>query len=248
MIFQGYCTNAQQDTGFANETYLIFSTQPVFTNFKEEKISNLLYTGGGLSFSNTSEEYHKNWRFRIENFSVTFTYSQPYTKSSQAFNPRINLGGWAYKKLIDLPEKRLFAGPSIYGISNVKIVPELANSSVSVELIPFLQVGGWYEQDVKILKRDFVAFTRLDFPIYGYMWRLPKFGLSGFDALGSSHRPFWRFQRINWEFGVERKLPNLPNRWRLSYRWEFYHYKENEVFSTYTFYHYLGVSWLLRTK
>ena len=252
ICFTALVTFAQEDSikvkKTAKEEYLIFSNFPVFTNSKEQKISNLLYSGPGFGFANASEAYRENWRFRILNLSGVFTYQQPYTQTSQVFNPRLDIGFWTYKKWYEDDFQRLFAGASIYSLLNAKVIPELGNSSISAELFPFIQIPIWYERQVKLLKRDFTGFAKFEFPLYGYFFRLPKFAVSGLDGIGSFHAPFWRFQRTNFEFGLERKLPNLPNKWRIAYQWEFYHYTENEVFETHTVYHYLKISWLLRRK
>lgn len=258
--FLGYSFCLIALVGFANTDstkkfypeFLIFENYAIYNNVKDQKISNLLYSGAGLGFGNSSEQYRDSWRLRLLQAAGMFTFMQPYTKTTQVFNPRIDIGFWAYYDLqnfgIGNSNSKIFSGGSIYLIGNFKIIPNLGNSLLHAEVIPFLQIPLWLEKNITLKNKPFVLFSKLDLPLYGYLFQIPAYSLPGFDFLNRSHLPFWRFQRVNLEVGLQRQLPNLPNQWRLSYQWEFYHFKKNEVFHNYTVYHYLKLAWMLKRK
>ncbi len=157
------------------------------------------------------QSHFENLGFNSFN-QLTFQYLRPVHETAQ--------GG------------RIYAGGELGLLGNVRLLPAIGNSSLNLDFVPSLSAVGRYEREASLpfMKRKVQLEASLRLPLANYVMRIPSYALSGLDGSSTSFAPIGDFTRVVTEIGISNAFGNNnPNRWALSYQWDFYAYRDIEV-------------------
>ncbi len=222
----------------------------VFSRLLDQRMSNLHYTGPGLSLAFSryviSPKHHSALSFA----RLGFQYAQPAHEGTQVYNPAFGLRYMHMRKINARWPFDLYVGGQADAMANIRIIPSLSNSSVFSDMVAELQPKGQIQFIPYLFDREWPIDLSLSFSLLAYGVQLPEYatifqiGEDGRSRINDADlfllHPgnyahltsgiFW-----NDSFGGERN----PNRFRLGYVWDYYRISGRHGLSVYNARHQL---------
>lgn len=205
----------------------------VFSRLLDQRMSNLHYTGPGLSLAFSryviSPEHHSALSFA----RIGFQYAQPAHEGTQVYNPAFGIRYMHMRKMKGSWPFTLHLGGQADVFANIRIIPALSNSSMFSDVVMEVQPRGQIEIVPYLFDREWPIDFSLSFSLLAYGLQLPEYatifqiGEDGSSRMNDAdilllHPGNYAHlvSGIFWHdsFGGERN----PNRFRLGYVWDYY--------------------------
>jgi len=235
----------------AEETsYLILETSATYSNSQDLSTSNQIYNGGGLGLSIGEFKETPNLIKDCEAIGLVNNFI-----SSQGgvtgFDWTVT-GNYGHLFILNKEVKqdwRVAVGPKIDFLTQVRFMPSLGNSSLHWDGMLSLGAAARVDRTVRLplIKKDVQFYSEAHLPLIAYLNR-PNHGIPGWDvqhALGY----LGRMNRLETEFGIITPIrKDNPNLFRISYNWDMFRYRDNDIYKVVTGHHALSFALLVNLR
>lgn len=195
-----------------------------WSNVQDTRMSPLIYDGpGGGGYWSTLKQ--KSQWTEITSFSFRYNLLNGPTEILEGtyINPAASFETVFLRKLAD---PRWQAGGSISVFYQARFYDKLENDASNHDFISSIGFDLLFEQAFRFRGRDAWISSRLQAPVFSYLFRIPDYNISGLSHIWA---PPWQFQKLSLETSLIRKMKySLENRWSVGYVWDFYHLNEPE--------------------
>jgi hypothetical protein len=231
-------------------SYLVLETGLTYSNNQDLSTSNQIYNGAGLGLS-------------IGEFKETPNVIKDYEAIGLVNNFISSQGGvtgfdWTvttnYGHLFILNKDvekdwRIAVGPKLDFLTQVRFIPSLGNSSIHWDGMLSLGAAARVDRTIRLplIKKDVGFYGEAHLPLVGYLNR-PNYAIPGWDV-EHTFGYLGRMNRLETEFGIITPIrkDNL-NLFRISYNWDVFNYRDNDVYKVVTGHHALSFALLVRLR
>lgn len=233
-----------------NQTaFLILETAATYSNNQDLSTSNQLYNGPGVGLSlSTFKETPKALRdYEVLGLGTNFIQSQGGV-SGYDFTIAMNYG---YLFIVEQKPKdwRIAVGPKLDFLTQVRLLLPLGNSAGHWDGLLTLGAAARVDKTIQLplIHKDVQFYSEAHLPIAGYINR-PSYGIPGWEVIHQAAYIGNMF-RLETESGIIFPIGrNNNNAFRISYNWDFFRYRDNEVYRVITGHHALGFGLMVRMR
>lgn len=231
-------------------SYFVLETSATYSNNQDLSTSNQIYTGGGVGLS-------------IGSFKETPKVIKDFETIGVVSNFISSQGGvtgfdWTitsnYGHLFILNKDveqdwRVAVGPKVDFLTQVRLIPSLGNSSAHWD--GMFSLGGTARVDrtvrLPLIKKDVGFYGEAHLPLLAYLNR-PNYAIPGWD-IQHSLGYLGRMNRLETEFGIITPIrKDNANLFRLSYNWDVFRYRDNDIYKVVTGHHAVSFALLVRLR
>ena len=231
-------------------SYLVLETAATYSSNQDLSTSNQIYSGAGVGLS-------------LGQFKETPNTIRDYEAIGLVSNFISSQGGvsgydWTvtmnYAHLFILNKEveqnwRIAVGPKVDFLTQVRLLPSLGNSSAHWD--GMFSLGGAARVDrtirLPLIKKDVAFYGEAHLPLVGYLNR-PNYGIPGWDV-EHTFGFLGRMNRLETEFGLIMPIrKDNPNLFRISYNWDVFNYRDNDIYKVTTGHHALGFALLINIR
>lgn len=233
-----------------NQTYfLILETAATYSNNQDLSTSNQLYNGAGVGLSLGELKFKPKTiqDYEVVGLGTNFISSQAGL-SGYDFTVTMNYG---HLFILDKQPKdwRIAVGPKLDFLTQVRLLPALDNSSAHWDGMLTLGAAARVDKTIQLplIRKEVQFYSEAHLPIAGYINR-PSFGIPGWEI---QHQVAYigNMFRLETESGIIFPIGrNNKNAFRISYNWDFFRYRDNEVYRVITGHHALGFGLMVRLR
>lgn len=241
---------AKKELKKENQTsFLILETAATYSNNQDLSTSNQLYNGPGTGLSlGKYKETPKTIRdYEILGLGANFISSQGGV-SGYDFTVAMN-----YNYLFILDSKpndwRIAVGSRLDFLTQVRVLLPLGNSGAHWDGLLTLGAAARVDKTIllPLIHKDVQFYSEAYLPITGYINR-PSYGIPGWEVI-HQFAYIGNMFRIETENGIIFPIGrNNNNAFRISYNWDFFRYRDNEVYRVITGHHALGFGLMVKLR
>lgn len=233
-----------------NTSFLVLETAATYSNSQDLSTSNQIYNGAGIGLSTgILKQTPKSIRdYEILGLGSNFISSQGGV-SGYDFTVAMNYG---YLFILNQGENnswRIAAGPKLDFLTQVRYLPALGNSGAHWDGLLTLGAAGRVDKTIQLplIKKDVRFYAEAHLPIGGYINR-PSYAIPGWEVIHQA-AIIGNMVRLETETGIIFPLrKDNVNAFRISYNWDFFRFRDNEVYRVITGHHALGLSLMVKIR
>lgn len=206
--------------------YLVLGSGLATLTLQDTRMTPHVYAAPGAGISFSQIDTRRGVIKYSDYLNLQYGYMVPLGAGSSGHAIRVS-GGYSqvWEKQTSSRWSSHYGG-GVYGQLTSKILPALSNSFYHHEAAVTLRARAEFEREFRLRRRNLIVQYRIQVPVMAYVNRVPEFGLD--LGLSKSYAaPIGRWNQVISEVGLEGWLSNRnDNRWRLSYQWDYYYFKE----------------------
>lgn len=212
--------------------YLLFDYGLGYNHSLDTRMSLSPYKGPGarIGFGMQAEKPHRRTEYQYASGRVDRIL--PAHLESLVWNSRYD-GAFSYlRKVKPLAPRKWdrWLGGSLLLSYNFRYAPRLSNSAVHWDGVAAIGPTAALRTPLRFFRADWLLDGRLSLPLLAYVNRLPAYALSGWGGTANYVAPIGRYTRLSTFVALSKRLGKLsPNRWQLSYAWDFYAFNESDI-------------------
>ena len=231
-------------------SYLVLETSATYSNNQDLSTSNQIYNGAGLGLSLGSFKVTPKVIKDTETIGLVSNFiSSQGGVSGFDWTVTSNYGHLFILNSDVEDDWQIAIGPKIDFLTQVRLITSLGNSAAHWD--GMLSLGGAARVDktirLPLIKKDVGFYGEAHLPLVAYLNR-PNYGIPGWDvqhAVGY----LGRMNRLETEFGITTPIrKDNPNLFRLSYNWDVFRYRDNDIYKVVTGHHALSFALLVNIR
>lgn len=229
-----------------------------YSRVSDQNMSKIHYSGFGLEINFRRFVETHNFISELGYLNSSFNYMTPAHNSTEVLQPRF---GFSYSHLrkTDYSEQLnlLFGGEAVV-FADFRIIPVLSNSFLYADFISALRPKAMIKSSFNLFREWNYSFSGA-FSLLGYGLRIPEYGpvfkLSddgGMEqqAIETIFLSLANYRHIATELALHESFgdDNNPNKYKISYMWDFYVLENSFSRKTYNAMHRLAFTFYLKTN
>lgn len=239
----------RQEKKSQQTSYLVLETSATYSNNQDLSTSNQIYNGAGVGLSLGSFKETPNVIKDTETVGLVSNFIS--SQSGVSGFDWVVTSNYGHLFILSEDEAawRIAIGPKVDFLTQVRLITSLGNSAAHWD--GMLSLGGAARVDKNIelplIKKEVNFYGEAHLPIIAYLNR-PTYGIPGWDvqhAVGY----IGRMNRLETEFGFTTPIrKGNPNLFRLSYNWDVFRYRDNDIYKVVTGHHALNFGLLVNVR
>lgn len=230
-------------------SYLVLETAATYSNNQDFSTSNQIYRGAGIGLSIGEYKETPNSIRDYEGLGLVNNFISSQGGVS-GFDWTIAMN---YGHLFILNDGtsnwRIAAGPKVDFLTQVRLLLALGNSAAHWDGMFTAGAAGRVDKTVTLplIKKSVNFYGEAHLPLVGYLNR-PSYGIPGWEVI---HQVGYigKMTRLETEVGIITPFrQDNPNQLRISYNWDFFRFRDNEIYRVITGHHALSIALLVRIR
>lgn len=211
----------------ATDTYMMSGISANWFTILDTRATSNVYGAPGGGFFATDIKRRPGVLQYFDNANLQYGFMTSFAEGSSGHIGRYT-GGYSHLRQLKNDSKwDTYLGGGIYAQYTGRFLPTLSNSLYHHDLTAALRIRGEVEREFRLRKKNIILQYRLQVPLVAYVNRWPEFGLS-LRGPAQYVAPIGVWNQVISEVALEGWLSDRnDNRWRLSYQWDWYAFRED---------------------
>ncbi len=231
-------------------SYLVLETGVTYSNNQDLSTSNQIYNGAGLGLSIGKFKESPKVIKDSETIGVVNNFiSSQGGVSGFDWTVTSNYGHLFILNREAEQNWRVAVGPKVDALGQVRLIPSLSNSSIHWDAMFSLGAAARVDRTIRLplIKKEVSFYGEAHLPLVGYLNR-PSYAIPGWE-IEHTFGFIGRMNRLETEFGLIMPIrKNNPNLFRISYNWDVFNYRDNDIYKVTTGHHALSFALLVNLR